>query len=69
MVLMSIGLSFRSGSVTPSRGVLYDHGYRPKWRYLVTMEYGPATLGPTFIFFFGISKPDYEKYLVMSGAV
>lgn len=42
----------------------YDYGYRPKWRYLVTMEYGPATSRPHFhLLFFGISKPDYEKYL------
>lgn len=41
-----------------------DKGYRPRWRYLVTMEYGPNTSRPHFhLLFFGISKPDYEKYL------
>lgn len=43
---------------------VYDHGYRPKWKYMVTLEYGPKYSRPHFhLMFFGISKADYRKYL------
>lgn len=42
---------------------VYDHGYRPKWRYFIVQEYGPKTSRPHFhLLFFGISKSDYIHY-------
>lgn len=41
----------------------FRHGYRPNWKYLVFMEYGPKTSRPHFhLLFFGISHADYLEY-------
>lgn len=42
----------------------YNHGVRPSWKYVVFMEYGPATSRPHFhLLFFNISKSVYNDYL------
>lgn len=43
---------------------VFHHGYRPDWKYVVFMEYGPKTSRPHFhLMFFNISLSDYVKYL------
>lgn len=43
---------------------VYDHHYRPKWKYLIFEEYGPSTSRPHFhLLFWGCSRADYVKYL------
>lgn len=42
----------------------YDHGVRPKWKYVIFMEFGPATSRPHFhLLFFNILFGDYIHYL------
>lgn len=39
------------------------NGKRPKWSYLLFMEYGPKTSRPhAHLLFWGISKSDYKRY-------
>lgn len=41
-----------------------NNGVRPKWKYLIFMEYGPKTSRPHFhLLFWNISKADYKRYL------
>lgn len=43
---------------------VYHHGFRPKWKYVVFMEYGPKSSRPHFhLLFFNVSLGDYVKYL------
>lgn len=43
---------------------VYDNGFRPRWKYVVFMEYGPKTSRPHFhLMFFNISHGDYVRYL------
>lgn len=43
---------------------VFHHGYRPDWKYVVFMEYGPKTSRPHFhLMFFNITLSDYVKYL------
>lgn len=43
---------------------VYNHGVRPKWKYVVFMEYGPKTSRPHFhLLFFNISRSVYNDYL------
>lgn len=43
---------------------VYHHGYRPNWKYVVFMEYGPKTSRPHFhLMFFNCSLNDYVRYL------
>lgn len=46
---------------------VFHHGYRPDWKYVVFMEYGPKTSRPHFhLMFFNITLSDYVKYLKKS---
>lgn len=43
---------------------VFHHGYRPAWKYVVFMEYGPKTSRPHFhLMFFNITLSDYVQYL------
>lgn len=43
---------------------VFHHGFRPAWKYVVFMEYGPKTSRPHFhLMFFNITLSDYVKYL------
>lgn len=42
---------------------VFDHGYRPKWKYFVVSEYGPKTSRPhAHLVMMNISLGDYVRY-------